>query len=120
MQARPHKVKLSDVWYYYTAQGLDPTATPLLVIIVMKSRRKTWSVADAKAHLSAVIEQALSEGPQTITRYGKESVVVVSAEEWRRRSSRKGHLAEFFAASPLRGSGIDLERLRDAPRNLDL
>jgi prevent-host-death family protein len=86
----------------------------------MKSSRKSWSVADAKAQLSTVIDQALREGPQKITRYGKETVVVVAAKEWARRSRRKGTLAEFLAGSPLRDSGIDLERLRDPPRKLDL
>jgi prevent-host-death family protein len=89
-------------------------------MIVMKPKRHAWSVADAKARLSTVIERALSEGPQTITRYGKEAAVLVSAEEWSRRTARKGNLAEFFAASPLRGSGIDLERLRDPARDVDL
>jgi hypothetical protein len=33
---------------------------------------------------------------------------------------RKGSLVEFFAKSPLRGAGIDLERLDDKPREIDL
>jgi len=80
----------------------------------------TWPVAAAKAHLSEVIEQALKEGPQTITKHGRETVVVVSAEEWKRKTKPKGTLGDFFANSPLVGSGIDLERIRDYPRDVDL
>lgn len=78
-----------------------------------------WTVAGAKARLSEVIERAQS-APQTITRNGKPSVVVVSAEEWQRKTVRKGTLAEFLMDSPLRGAGLDLERQRDEPRDLRL
>ena len=62
----------------------------------------SWTVADAKARLSEVIERAQTD-PQIITRHGKPSAVVVSAEEWARKTERKGTLAEFLLASPLRG-----------------
>ncbi|MBN9221547.1 MAG: type II toxin-antitoxin system Phd/YefM family antitoxin [Mesorhizobium sp.] len=78
-----------------------------------------WTVAGAKARLSEVIERAQSS-PQTITRNGKPSVVVVSAEEWQRKTVRKGTLAEFLLDSPLRGADLDLERQRDEPRDLPL
>jgi prevent-host-death family protein len=79
-----------------------------------------WTVAEAKAKLSEVIEKAQSSGPQHITRHGKEAVVVVSAEEWKRKTKRNRSLAEFLMASPLRGSGLEVERLDDTPRNIDL
>ncbi|WP_180902600.1 type II toxin-antitoxin system Phd/YefM family antitoxin [Martelella soudanensis] len=80
---------------------------------------KNWTVAKAKAKLSEVIERAQST-PQTITRNGKPSVVVVSAEEWQRKVARKGTLAEFLLASPLRGAELDLNRQDDEPRDLSL
>ena len=80
----------------------------------------TWAVAEAKARFSEVIDRALAHGPQTITRKGKEAVVVVSVEEWRRKNRRKGNLAEFFAASPLRGSGLKIKRTKDGPREIGL
>ena len=63
----------------------------------------TWSVADAKAKFSEVLDKAETEGPQTITRHGRAAAIVVAAKEWRRKANRGGNLAEFFAASPLRG-----------------
>ncbi|MCO6188541.1 type II toxin-antitoxin system Phd/YefM family antitoxin [Rhizobium sp. L1K21] len=76
-----------------------------------------WTVAGAKARLSEVIQRAQSS-PQTITRNGKPSVVVVSAEEWERKTSRKGTLAQFLMESPLRNADIDVERQHDEPRDL--
>jgi prevent-host-death family protein len=81
---------------------------------------KAWTLADAKSHLSEVVESALRKGPQVITRHGRKVVVVVAAEEWERKTQRQGTLADFFAASPLRDSGLDLERSQDGPRDIDL
>jgi prevent-host-death family protein len=80
----------------------------------------TWTVAEAKAKFSEVIERAQSAGPQAITRNGRKAVVVVAAEEWERKTKRAGSLAEFFAASPLRGSGLKIRRVKDRPRVVDL
>ena len=79
-----------------------------------------WTVAEAKAKLSEVIERAQSGGPQTITKNGRTAVVVVDAEEWERKTRRTGNLAEFFAASPLRRSGLKIKRSKDRPRKVVL
>jgi prevent-host-death family protein len=78
-----------------------------------------WTLAGAKARLSEVVDRA-QDGPQIITRNGKPSAVVVSAEEWARKTERKGTLAEFLLASPLRGADLDLERQHDTPRDATL
>ncbi len=83
-------------------------------------RADTWTVAEAKAKFSEVMERALSSGPQTITRNGRSAVVVVSQQEWQRKTKRVGNLAEFLAASPLRRSGLKLKRLKERPRDIDL
>ena len=65
---------------------------------------------------SEVIDRAQA-GPQIITRHGKPNAVIVSAEEWARKTARKGTLAEFLLASPLRGADLELERVHDAPHD---
>ncbi|HET9743877.1 MAG TPA: type II toxin-antitoxin system Phd/YefM family antitoxin [Terriglobales bacterium] len=79
-----------------------------------------WTVAEAKAKFSEVIERAQSDGPQTITRNGHKAAVIVAPEEWERKTKRCGSLAEFFAASPLRGSGLRIKRLRGRVRKVEL
>jgi len=81
---------------------------------------QVWTVAEAKAKFSEIIERAMSEGPQTITRKGRTAAVVVGAEEWQRKTMRVGNLAEFLAASPLRGSGLKIRRLKQRPRKSSL
>ena len=39
-----------------------------------------WQVQEAKNHFSEVIDRALREGPQTVTRHGKPVVRVVAVE----------------------------------------
>jgi prevent-host-death family protein len=78
-----------------------------------------WTVAEAKAKFSQVIEKSRT-GPQTITRNGRPAAVVVSVEEWERRTSRTGNLVQFLAASPLRGSRLKIERGKDRPRDIEL
>ncbi|HEY7303403.1 MAG TPA: type II toxin-antitoxin system Phd/YefM family antitoxin [Bryobacteraceae bacterium] len=73
-------------------------------------KKVPWTVAEAKAKLSEVIDQAQAHGPQVITRNGKIAVVLVSFKEWERKTKRRGNLAEFFAGSPLRKSGLSVER----------
>jgi len=79
-----------------------------------------WSSAEAKTRFSELIDRAQSDGPQTITRKGREAAVVVSVKEWQRKARRKGNLTEFFAESPPRDSGLEIERTKDAPREIEL
>ena len=86
----------------------------------MARRKSSWPVAEAKAGFSELIDQATLAGPQTITRHGRPVAMVVSVDEWQRKTRRKGNLAEFFARSPLRDAGLDVARDSDPPRPLDL
>jgi prevent-host-death family protein len=67
-------------------------------------------VAEVKARFSAVVEQALSEGPQEITRNGKQVVTAIATEELERLRKPKQSLAEFLLNSPLRGSGLKIPK----------
>lgn len=78
-----------------------------------------WSVANAKARLSEVMDRA-KHSPQTITRNGRPAVVVVSFEQWQSKSARRGSLADFLLNSPLAGSGLTFDRIEAEPRDPDL
>lgn len=88
-------------------------------MVHINMREDAWTVAGAKARLSEVIERAQSE-PQMITRNGTPSVVIVSVEEWNRKSSRKGSLARFLLDSPLAGSELEDGRIADEARDVAL
>src|SRR3984893_4976938 len=81
---------------------------------------QSWTMTKAKVKVSELTERAMTEGPQTNPRKGRTAAVVVGAEEWLRKTKRVGNLAEFFAASPLRGSHLQIRRLRQRPRKINL
>lgn len=72
---------------------------------------QVWTVAEAKAKFSELLHRAQSEGPQKITRHGRTTAVVISGEAWEEKNQRRGNLAEFLMASPLRGSGLRVNRM---------
>ena len=82
-----------------------------------------WQVQTAKAQFSEVFRRARAEGPQHITRQGKEGVMMISDEDYARLKAKarpRSSLVEFFRSSPLVGAELDLERDRDAGRDLKL
>jgi antitoxin Phd len=85
--------------------------------------QQEWQLQEAKTRFSEVFRPAREHGPQRLTKHGREAVIVITAEEYTRLAqseARKGSLAEFFAESPLRGSGIHLDRPRDFGRDIRL
>lgn len=77
-----------------------------------------WQLQSAKNKFSEVVERAIKNGPQEITRHGKKTVVVLSMKDYQKLKSRKGSLSDFFRNSPLRE--LSLERSRDFSRSVDL
>ena len=73
---------------------------------------RVWQLQEAKNKLSQVIDEAITRGPQIITRRGVETAIVLSYAEYRRVLARHEKLADFFRESPL--VGIDLDLTRDA------
>lgn len=73
-----------------------------------------WQLQDAKSHFSELVERSLNEGPQWVTRRGREAVVVVAAPEYRRLLARPSLLAVLQAAP--RGEPLDLDRADDGVR----
>ena len=81
----------------------------------------SWQIQTAKARFSEVFRKARTEGPQRITRQGKEGVVMVAEEQYDQlvgKSRQPKSLVEFLRNSPLRG--VNLERDPDPGRDIDL
>ena len=81
-----------------------------------------WALQDAKARFSEVVRKAKTEGPQRITVHGREEVIVVSVEEYRRvKGERTGAaLVELLRDSPLRDVDFDREGTRAPVRKVKL
>lgn len=82
-----------------------------------------WQIQTAKARFSEVFRLARSNGPQHITRQGKEGVVMIADEEYERlvgRSHQPKSLLQFFRESPLVGLELEFERQKDRERDIEL
>jgi antitoxin Phd len=82
-----------------------------------------WQLQEAKARFSELFRRARSEGPQLITRQGKECVVMISDEQYERlvgKAHQPKNLLQFFRESPLVGVDLDLERDKDEGRDIEL
>jgi prevent-host-death family protein len=74
-----------------------------------------WQLQAAKQRFSELVERAQREGPQVVTKHGREAVVVVSAEEYRRLKGPDGNLVEFLRSAP-DFDLLDLRRASDRGR----
>jgi len=77
-----------------------------------------WQLQQAKAKFSELVQKAIDEGPQTVTRHGKPAVVVLSAEQFDLMKRRQISLKDLLRLFPL--DELDLERDKSGPREIDL
>jgi antitoxin Phd len=87
------------------------------------SAASTWQVQTAKARFSELFRRARTEGPQLITRQGKDGVVMIADEQYERligTSKQPKSLLQFFRQSPLVGLELNFERDRDEGRDIEL
>jgi len=85
----------------------------------MITKAKKWQLQEAKNRISELVRKASEEGPQTVTRHRKDSVVVLSAEDYRKLEQPKTSLVEFFQKSPLSKIEIDLKRDKSPDRHVE-
>ncbi|MHB1646173.1 MAG: type II toxin-antitoxin system Phd/YefM family antitoxin [bacterium] len=64
---------------------------------------KKWQLQEAKNRFSNLVEIAKNEGPQLITKNGKDAAVILSADEYKKLIKPKINLVEFIQQSPLKG-----------------
>ncbi len=80
----------------------------------------TWQLQEAKGNFSQLVKQAAAGEAQVVTVHGKPAAVVVSAEHYARLTRRKGRLSTALLQPGLGIDDIDLERSRDAGRDIAL
>jgi len=78
-----------------------------------------WQLHAAKQHFSELVERARREGPQVVTKHGREAVVVVAAEDYRRLRDGAPSLVDFIRAAP-DFDALELDRVKDLGRDIDL
>jgi len=79
-----------------------------------------WQLQEAKNKFSQLVEKAQYEGPQFVTRHGKETVVVISVEEYQKIVKPKSNLFNFIQSSPLSKVSLIIERDKSMARDIEL
>lgn len=77
-----------------------------------------WQLAEAKNRLSEVVNRALEEGPQRITRRG-DAVVLMSESQYQQVMGERQSFAQYLCSAPSL-DGLDLQRDETPMRNVDL
>jgi antitoxin Phd len=84
---------------------------------------KTWTAAEAKARFAELIDRARTEGPQHVTKNGREAVVVVAAKDWTPAVRASRTLAELLSDPRYRLLSNEemkvFDRAQDAGRPID-
>ena len=78
-----------------------------------------WQLQAAKQRFSELVERARTDGPQVVTKHGKDAVVVLSAEDYDRLRADQPSLLEFLRDAPDLDA-LELERARDHGRSVEL
>ena len=77
---------------------------------------RSWQLQEAKNKLSQVVDDAVNEGPQVITKHGVEVAIVISVAEYKKMIASRGKLSTFFQESPLVDVELDLARDKSEAR----
>lgn len=86
-------------------------------------RRRAWQLQAAKNRFSEFVERALSEGPQIVTRRGKETAVLVSIDMYRELTGEKvprRSFVELLLAAPKIRGGLAASRSQDTGRKVEI
>jgi prevent-host-death family protein len=85
-------------------------------------RPSYWLLQDAKARFSELVRRVRAEGPQHVTVHGRDEVVVIAAEEFRRLQGdlTGSALVAVMQASPYRDVDIEPSRSRLPARDVIL
>ena len=80
----------------------------------------TWQLQDAKSKFSRLVENAMGNEPQFVTKYGNNAVVILSYEEYKKITRPKVDLVSFLRNSPLAEINLDISRDKALPREIEL
>lgn len=83
-------------------------------------KNNVWQLQEAKSKFSQLVELAMHDRPQIVTRHGDNSVVVLSYEQYKKITRHETELVEFLRNSPLMGLELDSIRNKDLPREIKI
>ena len=82
--------------------------------------KTSWKLQDAKSQFSKLVQQALKEGPQFVTKYGVDAVVIISIKDYEALTSEKPSFKEILLNCPKISQDFEFKRQKDLPRSIEL
>jgi len=80
----------------------------------------TWQLQDAKSKFSQLVDKAMHNKPQIVTKRGQNAVVIISFDDYKEMTTPDTSLIGFFRSSPLIDADLDLSRSAELPREVEL
>ncbi len=77
----------------------------------------TWQVSEAKRRFGELIDRVQAEGPQIITRHGREKAVIMSLDTYHKMRSAKDFKTHLLSGPKV--DDFEIERLSDLPRDIE-
>ncbi len=79
-----------------------------------------WQLQEAKNRFSEVVDEAIQHGPQTVTRHGREAVVIVSYDDYIKLKPQPINLLKALQVPEEYRVDIDINRSQDYARDIEL
>ena len=79
---------------------------------------KSWQLQEAKNHFSEVVERAMRDGAQTVTKHGKPAVMIISVEDYQRSVAPRKSLIQLLRECPEDLAGIIGPRSKEPARTV--
>lgn len=112
--------ELKEIGVFYLDKSSQTSYNQVMSSKKKSPPEKTWQLQEAKAKFSEVVDKALNQGPQRVTRHGKDSVIVISEQEYWGVSERPPlYEALRNSAFTKYAQDLDFSRPKDLPRNVD-
>jgi len=83
-------------------------------------KENTWQLQDAKSKFSQLVDNAMQDKPQFVTKHGNNAVVILSFEEYKKIIKPKNDLVSFLKNSPLADIDLDITRSKELPRDIEV
>ena len=83
-------------------------------------KKNIWQLQEAKSKFSQLVENAMRNEPQFVTKHGSSAVVILSSDDYKKLTKPKTDLVTFLRDSPLMGAELETSRNQELPRDIEL
>lgn len=79
---------------------------------------RIWQLQEAKARFSELFNEVYTNGPQRVSRHGKQTIVLISENEFQTLNGETTDFIEFLLSAP--EAELEIQRPKDYGRTVKL